>query len=469
MNKTTVDRLPKKEYLRLTLEKIKEENKLLIWKSRQLTVTWFVIAHCMYQCFMNKNLEVIFQCDTDEKVKTVHFHHFEVLYKNLDPFILMVLGTVEMFEKYIIFRQSNSRIIGTPSGADVIASRNPNIIFSDEMSIQKFQELTVASSLPSINGGMGQFIGVATTKPDTYFMTLVNDMGKTMGKSRVPTVPWETVQDHMQFRHNRNGWAVLKINYKTDPEKRTDAWKKWASKGYTTETWSQEMEMNENALSGKPVFSDVPDDIYVAGLDYQPGRTMCRSFDFGAELGCCVFAFQNTKGQLIVLKEIKVFNGTTEDLAKEVEEESNRLIEKYPKIEFQDFCDVAGTHRTSNADTTDLDILATHGFYPTYQWQFIETRLDKMRKLYRKINDKDYGILIDSNECEFIVQGMMGKYGYQNKANPKPMDSFYADVLDALGYMVDGLYYHTDQQEEEMEEPDNEGHFRLNSSGLPME
>jgi len=168
------------------------------------------------------------------------------------------------------------------------------------------------------------------------------------------------------------------------------------------------------------------------------------------------------------LKEIKVFNGTTEDLAKEVEEESERYIKKYPKIEFQDFCDVAGTHRTSNADTTDLDILATHGFYPTYQWQFIETRLDKMRKLYRKINDKDYGILIDSNECEYIVQGMMGKYGYQNKANPKPMDSFYADVLDALGYMVDGLYYHTDQQEQEMEE-ESEGHFRLNSSGLPIE
>lgn len=468
MNRTTVDRLPRKEYLRLTLDKIREENKLLIWKSRQLTVTWFIIAHCMYQCFMNTNLEVIFQCDTDEKVKTVHFHHFEVLYRNLDPFILMALGVVEMFEKYIIFRQSGSRIIGTPSGADVIASRNPNIIFSDEMSIQKFQELTVASSLPSINGGMGQFIGVATTKPDTYFMTLVNDLGKTMGKSRVPTVPWETVQDYMQFRHNRNGWAVLKINYKTDPEKRTEAWKKWASKGYTTETWSQEMEMNENALSGKPVFSDVPDEIFVAGLDYQPGRVMHRSFDFGPECGCCVFAYQDTKGTLNVLKEIKVFNGTTEDVAKEATEESDRWIEKYPKIEFQDFCDISGIKRTSNAKVTDLDILAEYGIYPTYQWQHIETRLDKVRKLYRKSDKGIYGILIDSNECEYIVQGMMGKYGYQNKANPKPMDSFYADVLDALGYMVDGLYYHTDQPDD-VDEEESEGHLRLNSSGLPVE
>lgn len=473
-----VKKLPARQYLRKALDILYKENKILFWKSRQLTFTWFMIAHWLYQTGTAKNgIEGIFQCDTEEKVVNTHFRKFDVIYRRLDPFLKCALGEVEVKVMSRKWLRNNSLIVGTPAGADVIASRNPNFIFSDEMSIQQKQAETVASSLPSINTG-GQFAGVATTKPDTFFMDLVNDKAKSVRNKEAIQKPWVELQPYMKYRQNRNGWVVVSINYKTEPEFSTKEWIEKAHQGYTPEMWEQEMEMNENAMSGKPVFRDIDSGIFQVGLKWQIGKNLVRTWDFGYELGACMIGYKNTKDQYVFLREVLVFYKTTKDLIAEVEEVTKQLIsetlsdlspadrdyykDKVPVID--DFCDLAGKHHTSQSETTDLDQMAEKNIYPLYRDSDVRRGLDKMRLLMRKRSDGNYGMLIDENHCEYLVQGIKGKY--VNKENGTPKDSFYADVCDASRYWID---YDVPDIEQVSEEEEYEEDFRLNSSGLPMD
>lgn len=477
-SKRVVARFPNKEYLRKTLETFDQYQKVLVWKSRQLTMTWFCVAHFLYKAATNPNVEIIFQCDTEAKVKETHFRKFDVMYARLDPFLKLVFGEMKKLDMSREFTAHKALIIGTPSGADVIASRNPNHIFSDEMSLQKFQAQTIASSLPSVNEG-GQFIGVATTKPDTFFMDLVNDLTKRGEEELQKSVDVITLQRYMTLKHNNNGWTVLDIGFRTDPTKCTKEWIENARKGFTPEMWNQEMEKDENAFSGIRIYRDIPPDMFRSDLKWQPGRPIVRGWDFGYQLGACVIGYFNTRDQFIVLLEVLQFEGTTMDLGKKVLLETQQMIRKilleYPedrqkdmrsKVVFEDYCDIAGKHRTSNATKTDIEWLNVLGVYPSYRDSDIERGLDKVRHRYRKRKDGNYGLLVNSNRCPYLVRGFKGKYAYA--LNKKPRDTFESDPHDAFRYIIDNVDWCVDDAQEEHEE-ETYYNMKFNDSGLPIE
>lgn len=174
--KRKVDLFPDKDYLRETLEVIQKTDKLLIVKSRQIMLTWLCVAYCFWMAATHKNLEIIFQSDKEDKVKGVLFRRMDSLYKRLPPLMKAQVGEIKELEMSRVFKNSGSKILGTPSGESVIASYNPNIIFSDEMARQEHQAETIAGSLPAINNG-GKFIGISSVVDDTFFMELVEDIG----------------------------------------------------------------------------------------------------------------------------------------------------------------------------------------------------------------------------------------------------------------------------------------------------
>jgi len=143
-DKATVSRFPADEYLRYVLNQCFIEPKLAIDKSRQMRMTWLMMAYELYNAQFNENELICVQTkkqqDADEElVKRAH-----VMWKHqpdwLRPDCRRSFCRMD-------FPSHNSLILGIPNGGDQIRSHNPSRMFIDETGFLEgdFDECRIAA------------------------------------------------------------------------------------------------------------------------------------------------------------------------------------------------------------------------------------------------------------------------------------------------------------------------------------
>ena len=175
--KNPVKKFPDFAYIEDVVNVWETEDRLLIKKSRQVLLTWIMVAIHTWLAWNRSNAVIIFQSDKEDKVKEILLDRSEFIIRHLSEEVKFLMGEVFFGALMFKFLKNGSRIIGTPAGADVIRSFTATAILSDEMAFQEKQEETLAGSLQSVTDG-GKFTGISTIYPESYFDKLCEDLIK---------------------------------------------------------------------------------------------------------------------------------------------------------------------------------------------------------------------------------------------------------------------------------------------------
>jgi hypothetical protein len=110
-------------------------------------------------------------------------------------------------------------------------------------------------------GGQVLSVGAITTATPGYFTDVKNDRsgGRRGGKLR----DIHEGQFLQIWQNTINRVAVIKLHYKADPGKRSDEWRNSEMAGFEPWQWRQEMEMDEKARGGQPVFPYLERDVHM--------------------------------------------------------------------------------------------------------------------------------------------------------------------------------------------------------------
>lgn len=124
-----VERFPPYEYLRYILHCCFVEKNLALDKSRQLLLTWLMSGLYLWYIQYRPNEECVCQSKKEEVADSEIIKRSHFIWRN-EP------SWLAPFAKYsyckLVIDEMNSKMVGIPSGADQIRSKNPTRVFIDE-------------------------------------------------------------------------------------------------------------------------------------------------------------------------------------------------------------------------------------------------------------------------------------------------------------------------------------------------
>lgn len=167
--KDPVKKFPDAEYLKYTVDVWQSESLLLIPKSRQMMLTWLIVALYLWDAQFHPGRYIFFQSkkekDADNILKRAIF-----IYNN-QPYFLKQ----QNIQKYckLEFPKINSEISAIPQGGDQIRMHTASGVFIDEAAFQHQAEEAFTALKPSIDGG-GKVTMVSSANPG-FFEMLVHD------------------------------------------------------------------------------------------------------------------------------------------------------------------------------------------------------------------------------------------------------------------------------------------------------
>lgn len=163
-----------KQYLRELAKLFETEQLLLVEKSRQMMVTWLMVACHLWDAMFHKGRRIFIQSKKEvdanhliDRAKFIYRHLPETM-RQLYP------ANKPMAYLKLEFGKNNSILQGTPQGADVLRQYTVSRLFQDEMAFQEKAEEAYIAALPTIKGG-GSFCGVSSPNFKNFFYLLAKD------------------------------------------------------------------------------------------------------------------------------------------------------------------------------------------------------------------------------------------------------------------------------------------------------
>ena len=167
-----------KQYLQELASDFLREPLLLIEKSRQMMVTWLMVACHLWDAQFHEGRRIFFQ--SKKEVDANHLiDRAKIIYNNYpEPYKAIIherypARTPQSYLK-LEFYKNQSILQGTAQGADVLRQYTASRIFSDEMAFQDKAEEAFIAAKPTIVGG-GKFVGVSTPNFKNFFYLTARD------------------------------------------------------------------------------------------------------------------------------------------------------------------------------------------------------------------------------------------------------------------------------------------------------
>jgi phage FluMu gp28-like protein len=167
-----------KRYLQELAYHFLNEKLLLVEKSRQMMVTWLMVACHLWDAQFHEGRRIFFQskkeADANHLVDRAKF-----IYNNYPPVYREIIHTnyaarTPMAYLKLEFGKLNSIIQGTPQGSDVLRQYTASRIFMDEAAFQEKAEETWIAAKPTVVGG-GSVVMVSTPNFKNFFYQVRSD------------------------------------------------------------------------------------------------------------------------------------------------------------------------------------------------------------------------------------------------------------------------------------------------------
>lgn len=234
---------------------------------------------------------------------------------------------------------------------------------------------------------------------------------------------------------NATGITVLRVPYTADPEKAAPEWAAKQKRGYPTNAWAKEMEMDARAGSGVAVFQGeyVPAK-HERPLQRDPTRVLRTTFDFGSAFPARVW-FQRTAhaGLRILASHV----GHNVQLRPFLAETIGLELDMFGDLVSPQlcYCDPAG-NQPKDDGLKSVEILREHGFAPKWCGSTITEGLRAISDLLVTSQpDGEEMFAIDPRHNAVLCQGLRSHY--KRGADGAPLRVHpWIDAVDALRYGV---------------------------------
>ncbi len=188
---------------------------------------------------------------------------------------------------------------------------------------------------------------------------------------------------------------------------------------------------------GTRVFSKFTPSIHLDNFKYNPYLPILRGWDFGFRHPAVIFAQETDWGRLLFLKELQGTEIQIDDFADVVIRKTN---EWFPGCRIEDYCDIAGTHRSDKSKITSVQILKKKGIDASYRKTIdLEKEVSEINNLF----EKQIGALprmgIDRKGCPIFSDALAGGY-YRDKEGKPTGDDFFDHLCDAARYIIVNIY-----------------------------
>ncbi len=162
---------PDKPHLFYLIELLRTQNRLLVPKTRQMTVTWVVCAFFLHRMIFFPSRLIFFSSKKELDAEAM-CERTKYMYDGL-PRWMKNISPVEKKHCKLISERNRSQIIGVPAGADQLRSYTPTDIFADEAAFQDELRAMLAAAIPAI-GHRGRIVLASSASP-SFFSDLVFD------------------------------------------------------------------------------------------------------------------------------------------------------------------------------------------------------------------------------------------------------------------------------------------------------
>lgn len=239
------------------------EHKLFIKKSRQMMVTWLILACELWNVQYSRGQRIAIQSKKEEDADNL-LQRMWTIYEH-QPIWLKQEGADAVFCE-LRFPQMQSVVMGVAQGPHQLRQYTFSRIFSDELGFQDNAKDAYGASKPTVDGG-GYYTAVSSAIPG-FFEDMWNDDVEVLEPETAAEAElqrnFEQENPYEGFiiptRRNRTGiLAAGFLHYSMDPDKdpstpRGAQWVAEAKRGDTKGNWNQEMEGDAGALSGEKVY-----------------------------------------------------------------------------------------------------------------------------------------------------------------------------------------------------------------------
>ena len=173
-SENTFKRFPNKEYLWVVTKEWLENQRVIIPKSRQILITWLMVALHLHLYMTKKGQNIFFQnkkeSDANDTLSRAKF-----IYNNLPEKMKEICTNKSMayckMEAKDDGLNAYSKIRAIPQGADILRLHTASAILSDETAFQEKAEESYTASKPTIDGG-GKFTSVSSANGENFFYRL---------------------------------------------------------------------------------------------------------------------------------------------------------------------------------------------------------------------------------------------------------------------------------------------------------
>jgi hypothetical protein len=233
---------------------------------------------------------------------------------------------------------------------------------------------------------------------------------------------------------------VLSLHWREHPHK-DEAWYAQQKTRMSEDELARELDINYELSRPDRVFRNFGEQ-HKTELDWLQGVRIIRSWDFGYHCPACLFLQIDADGRVLVLHEVVGSADLLTDFAKRVQEAGR---ERFPRAEFEDICDPAGSQKSDKSTRTSIEILNTLGIYPYFDRSGILDGIELIRLKLAPVEMPDEfgqislggpGLLID-RRCLHLIAAFEGGYRYAKPEAEMPHQEHpYEDVMDCLRYAV---------------------------------
>lgn len=194
---------------------------------------------------------------------------------------------------------------------------------------------------------------------------------------------------------------------------------------------------------GRPVFPGFRENVHFREeLQPVPALPFVVMIDFGLT-PCCLFAQVTHRGQLRVYKELQLFDAGADDLGAEVAAVMGSEFAGW-KIG-RAWGDPAGRQRSQADKTTPFEILRKHKIPVQESEQAWNVRWEAVHQRSQRMVDGEPAVIIDSNRCPILMEGLLGAYRYPKSGDnaeysSQPLKNKFSHLADAFQYGCAGEF-----------------------------
>lgn len=451
-------RLPDRPYLRTLVEGWTEEELLLIFKSRQMMVTWVYSAAYVWRC-LHEGRRVLHVCKK-EGAADANLERMMFIYNHLpDPF--KPKATRKQALITFMHEDGNSTIQAASQTTDDARQFTFSDIWVDEAAFTpNFAEIHGAA-MATIKGG-GRFLATSTPNGKEHMFKLAIDGGRIpfqeisrpfdtkeliVPSGGIQTLDYEPklIAPGIKGWKGLNGYTTLLCHFTADPEGPDEAVRRV---GTLENDYQRENNLDFTSFAGKPVYGAVyqPQVHEDTAIFYNPDLPLWVGWDFGYHRPAVHFSQFHADGGWWILGEIL---GEDQTLPRFVEDSYFPYLHlNFPKKDGQQeqtlihCADPAGKQVTDKSEHTSFTILGTYGIFPRARKTEINEGLTLISNSMQRTAMGKPGLKVHPGDCPITTDAFRGGYRYPEAtaAMPEPRlpekDGFYEHPMDTTRYVA---------------------------------